>query len=115
MRIMLKSKIHRAHVTGAELYYEGSIAIDQDLMEAADLLSGEKVEVLNMNNGTRLETYVIKGKRGGGEICLNGPAARSAEVGDEVIILAYAIVNDKEAAEIKPRIVRVDEKNRVKN
>ncbi len=115
LRTILKSKIHRAHVTEANLYYEGSITIDAELMEKADLLAGEKVEVFNMNNGHRLETYAIKGKHGSGVICLNGPAARGACVGDEIIIVAYALVEDKEAKDIKARIISVDEKNRIKN
>ena len=92
-RTMLKSKIHRAKVTGTKLYYEGSIAIDSLLLDAANILPGEKVEVLNLNNGARLETYAIVGKKGSGEICLNGPSARFACEGDEVIILAYGIVS----------------------
>ena len=114
-RIMLKSKIHRARVTEANLYYEGSIAIDAELMEKADILPGEKVEVLNLNNGQRLETYTIKGKAGSGIISLNGPAARGACVGDEVIIVSYVIVDEKEVKAIKPKVITVDGKNRVRN
>jgi len=114
-RTMLKSKIHRARVTEANLYYEGSITIDARLMREADILAGEKVEVLNLNTGLRLETYAIKGKPGSGVICLNGPAARGACAGDEVIIVAYALAEDKSAAALKPRIVKVDGKNRIKN
>ena len=91
-RQMLKSKIHRARVTGTELYYEGSISIDPVLLEAADILPGEKVEVLNLNNGSRIETYAIKGKKNSGEVCLNGPSARFACPGDEIIVLAYCLV-----------------------
>lgn len=114
-RTMLKSKIHRARVTEANLYYEGSITIDEKLMEAAGLIENEKVEVLNLNNGNRLETYVIKGKAASGIICLNGPAARGACVGDEVIVVAYALAEEKEAGSIKPKVVKVDERNRIKN
>ena len=114
-RFMLKSKIHRARVTEANLYYEGSITIDVDLLKAAGILEGEKVEILNINNGQRLETYAIKGKSGTGVICMNGPAARGACVGDEVIIVAYSVVDDKESQSLKPKIVEVDERNRIKN
>lgn len=115
LRTMLKSKIHRAHVTEANLYYEGSVTIDSDLMKAADLLEGEKVEVLNLNNGMRIETYAICGEAGSGVICLNGPAARGACAGDEVIIVSYMIIEDKEAKNIKPKVIKVNEKNRIKN
>lgn len=114
-RTMLKSKIHRAQVTEANLYYVGSITIDEKLMQAADIIAGEKVEVLNLNNGLRLETYAIKGKRGSGVICLNGPAARGACVGDEVIIVSYALVDDRDSRKIKPRVIRVDGRNRIKD
>ena len=114
-RTILKSKIHRAHVTEANLYYAGSITIDEKLMQAADIIEGEKVEVMNLNNGQRLETYAIKGKKDSGVICLNGPAARGACVGDEVIIVSYAILDDKDAKNIKPKVVTVDERNRIKN
>ena len=113
LRTMLKSKIHRARVTEANLYYEGSITIDARLMEEVDILPQEKVEVFNLNNGHRLETYAIKGKSGSGVVCLNGPAARGACVGDEIIILSYAFAEGKEAAAIKPKIISVDEKNRI--
>lgn len=113
-RTMLKSKIHRARVTATKLYYEGSIAIDVKLLEVADILPGEKVEVLNLNNGSRLETYAIKGRSGSGEVCLNGPSARFACEGDEVIILAYASVADAEAKKIKPKIIHVDGANKIK-
>ena len=114
LRTMLKSKIHRARVTEANLYYEGSITIDELLMKKADILTGEKVEVLNLNNGHRLETYAIKGKKGSGIICLNGPAARGACVGDEVVILSYALSENKEASSLKPKIIKVDGKNHFK-
>lgn len=115
LRTILKSKIHRAHVTEANLYYEGSITIDAKLMDKADILAGEKVEVLNLNNGHRLETYAIKGKSGSGVICLNGPSARGACAGDEIIILSYVLVEDKEAKQVSPKIVNVDAGNRIKN
>ncbi len=115
MRTVLKSKIHKARVTEADLYYEGSITIDSHLMQAADILEGEKVEVLNLNSGLRIETYAIAGKPESGVICLNGPAARGVCVGDEVIILSYVLVDEKEVRVIKPKIVKVDEKNRIKD
>lgn len=115
LRTILKSKIHRCRVTEANLYYEGSVTIDATLMEKADIIVNEKVEVLNLNNGLRLETYAIIGKRDSGAICLNGPAARGACVGDEVIILSYAILDDKDAKNIKPKIITVDERNRIKD
>lgn len=106
MRIeVLKSKIHRAKITEAELHYVGSIAIDEDLMDAANLIEGEKVQIVNINNGERLETYVIRGARGTGTICLNGPAARKAQVGDIVIIIAYASMKFEKAKKFKPTIV----------
>lgn len=114
-RTVLKSKIHRARVTEANLYYEGSITVDAELMEKADILPGEKVEVLNLNNGQRLETYAIKGKPGSGTICLNGPAARGACVDDEVIIVSYALVDDRDAKTIKPKVINVDDRNRIKD
>ena len=112
LRTVLKSKIHRARVTEANLYYEGSITIDAALMEKADILEGEKVEVLNLNNGRRLETYAIKGKADSGIICLNGPAARGACAGDEVVIVSYILADDPEAKKIRPKIIKVDERNR---
>lgn len=115
LRTMLKSKIHRCSVTEANLYYEGSVTIDAVLMEKADILANEKVEVLNLNTGLRLETYAISGKKGSGIVCLNGPAARGACVGDEVIILSYAFVEDKDAQTIKPKVVKVDKDNRIKD
>jgi len=115
LRTMLKSKIHRAFVTEANLYYEGSITIDEVLMDGADIIANEKVEVLNLNNGLRIETYAICGKKDSGIICLNGPAARGACVGDEVIIVSYAVVEDKEAKNIKPKVVKVDGQNRIKD
>jgi len=112
---MLKSKIHRCRVTEANLHYEGSVTIDAGLMEKADILVNEKVEVLNLNNGMRLETYAISGKKDSGIICLNGPAARGACVGDEVIILSYVAADNKDARAIKPKVVKVDGQNRSKD
>lgn len=110
-RFMMKSKIHRATVTDANLNYKGSITIDKKLMELADILPNEKVQVVNNNNGSRFETYVIEGKEDSGTICLNGAAARLCQVGDVVIIISYAIMDDKEAKTYEPKIVFVDEKN----
>jgi len=115
LRTMLKSKIHRARVTEANLYYEGSITIDAQLLSAADIIPGEKVEVLNLSTGQRLETYAIEGDPGSGAVCLNGPAARGACVGDEIIVVSYLAVNDSEARGIKPKVLKVDEKNRIKD
>jgi aspartate 1-decarboxylase len=102
---VLKSKIHRAKITQAELHYVGSIGIDEDLMDAANLVEGEKVTVVNINNGERLETYVIKSERGSGTVCLNGPAARKAQVGDIVIIISYASIKFEKARSFKPTLV----------
>jgi len=105
---VLKSKIHKASITGANLHYIGSITIDEDLMDAARLIENEKVHVLNLNNGERLETYVIKGSRGSGEICLNGAAARKVIVGDIIIIMSFAMIDSEEAKSFKPTIVFPD-------
>jgi len=113
MRIMLKSKIHRAHVTDGNIDYEGSITIDKKLMAEADILPYEQVQVLNINNGARFATYAIEGGENSGEICLNGAAARLAVIGDLVIILSYSHVSDEEALNFKPRIVHVNAKNAV--
>ncbi|WP_420576118.1 aspartate 1-decarboxylase [Ekhidna sp.] len=110
---VLKSKIHRVKITEAELHYVGSITIDEDLMEAANLVENEKVQIVNINNGERLETYVIKGVRGSGQICLNGPAARKAQVGDVVIIISYCSIKQKEAQSHKPVVIFPDEKNKL--
>jgi aspartate 1-decarboxylase len=107
---VLKSKIHMVSITGANLHYIGSITIDEDLMDAASLLENEKVHVLNLNNGERIETYIIKGKRGSGEICLNGAAARKVIIGDVVIIMSYALLDFKEAGSFKPTIIFPDTK-----
>jgi aspartate 1-decarboxylase len=112
---MLKSKIHRARVTEANLYYEGSITIDSKLMKSADILPGEKVEVFNVNTGLRIETYAIEGKAGSGIICLNGAAARGACIGDEIIIVCYMIAGESDCTAIKPKIIKVDDKNRIKD
>ncbi len=109
---VLKSKIHRVKITQAELHYVGSIAIDEDLMDAANIIENEKVQIVNLNNGERLETYVIKGKRGSGQICLNGPAARKAQVGDIVIIISYCSMDFNEAKSHKPTLIFPDEYNR---
>lgn len=106
MRIeVLKSKIHRAKITQAELHYVGSISLDEDLMDAANIIEGEKVQIVNINNGERLETYVIKGERGSGTVCLNGPAARKAQVGDVVIIISYASMKVEKAKTFTPTVV----------
>tara|TARA_Y100000589_G_C26838721_1_gene501076 strand:- start:173 stop:523 length:351 start_codon:yes stop_codon:yes gene_type:complete len=102
---VLKSKIHRVTVTEADLNYIGSVTIDEDIMDAGNVIEGEKVQIVNINNGERLETYVIKGKRGSGNVCLNGPAARKVAVGDIIIIIAYAQMNFEEAKRFKPTIV----------
>lgn len=114
-RVMLKSKIHCATLTGTELDYEGSIAIDRDLLEAADMLPGEQVQVLNKNNGERMITYIIEAPSGSGMMLLNGPAARLAAVGDIVIVLTYCTIEDEEAKTHKPLVVLVDENNRIKS
>ena len=110
---ILKSKIHRATVTEADLNYIGSVTIDEDLMDAAGLIENEKVHIVNINNGERIETYVIKGERGSGMICMNGPAARKTQKGDIVIIMAYAMLPPDEANTFRPKIVFPDENNRV--
>ncbi|MCM3783978.1 aspartate 1-decarboxylase [Neobacillus mesonae] len=111
-RTLMKSKIHRATVTEANLNYVGSITIDRDLMDAADILENEKVQIVNNNNGARLETYVIPGPRGTGTICLNGAAARLVQPGDTVIIISYAMLSNEEAASHKPTVVFVDNTNK---
>lgn len=110
---MMKSKLHRAIVTEANLNYVGSITIDRDLMDAVGLLPNEKVQIVNNNNGARLETYVIEGERGSGVICLNGAAARLVQVGDVVIIIAYAQMDEKEARHFVPKVAVLDEKNKI--
>ena len=113
MRFMMKSKIHRATVTQADLNYVGSIGIDRDLMDAADLLEGEKVAVVDVNNGARLETYVIPAPRGSGTITINGAAAHLVDAGDLVIIISYTMLEDAEARKLVPTVVHVDANNRV--
>jgi aspartate 1-decarboxylase len=107
---VLKSKIHKVSITGANLNYIGSITIDQDLMDAANLIENEKVHILNLNNGERLETYIIKGIRGSGDICLNGAAARRVIIGDVVIIMSYALMDFQEAKSFTPTIIFPDTK-----
>ena len=110
---VLKSKLHCATVTEANLHYMGSITIDEDLLDAANMIAGEKVQIVNNNNGERFETYIIKGERGSGCICLNGAAARKCVVGDEVIIISYALMDFEEAKTFKPSIVFPKEGNKL--
>lgn len=110
---ILKSKIHRVKITQAELHYVGSITIDEDLMKAANLLPNEKVQIVNVNNGERLETYVIKGEAGSGQVCLNGPAARKAQVGDVIIIISYCHMDYDEARSFQPTLVFPDDNNKL--
>jgi len=110
---VVKSKIHRVKITQAELHYVGSITIDEDLMDASNIIENEKVQIVNINNGERLETYVIKGKRGSGQVCLNGPAARKAQVGDIIIIISYASLEINEAKQHKPTIIFPDKNNKL--
>jgi aspartate 1-decarboxylase len=113
LRTMCKSKIHRATVTGADLNYIGSITIDTELMEAADLREYEQVQVVDIDNGARLETYVIPGERGSGEVCLNGAAARLVQPGDRVIVISYAQYSEAELEQYRPVFIFVDEQNRI--
>ena len=114
MRIeVLKSKIHRVKVTEADLNYVGSIAIDEDLLDAANLIENEKVQILNIDNGERFDTYIIKAPRGSGEICLNGPAARRVQVGDVVLVVSYASMDFEEAKSFKPSVIFPKEGNRL--
>jgi len=110
---VLKSKIHRATITEANLHYVGSLTLDEDLMEAANLIANEKVQVVNVNNGARLETYIITGKRGSGTVCLNGPAARKGAVGDVVVIISYATMDFEEAKKFGPALVFPKEGNKL--
>lgn len=114
LRCMMKSKIHQATVTEANLRYEGSITIDADLMRAAELLPGEQAHVVNLHNGSRIETYCVEGPAGSGTICMNGAAARWAQVGDTVILISYAFLEDREAREFRPKVVFVDRNNRIR-
>ncbi|MCD6111694.1 MAG: aspartate 1-decarboxylase [Bacteroidales bacterium] len=111
---ILKSKIHKVKVTEANLQYIGSITVDEDLMDAANIIENEKVQVVNINNGERIETYVIKGKRGSGIICLNGPAARKAEIDDVIIIISYASMDFEEAKTFVPSVVFPDDNNKIR-
>jgi aspartate 1-decarboxylase len=113
-RTMMKFKLHRATVTEANLHYVGSITIDEDLMNAVDLLPNEKVQIVNNNNGSRFETYVIQGERGSGVICLNGAAARLVHPGDNVIIIGYAMMSEEEAKTHLPKVAILDENNKIK-
>lgn len=115
LREFLRSKISNAKVTAMKLYYEGSITIDEDILQAADLREGEKVEVLNVNTGARFQTYVITGERGRGQICLNGPAARLGYEGDTVIVLSYALISEDTMKQAKTKFVYLDESNKIKN
>lgn len=110
---VMKSKIHRVKLTEAELHYVGSITLDEDLMDAANLHENEKVQIVNINNGERLETYIIKGERGSGQVCLNGPAARKAQVGDIIIIISYAMIAADKIQDHKPVVVFPDNHNRL--
>ena len=110
---VFKSKIHRAKVTQAELHYVGSITLDESLMEASNIIENEKVQIVNVNNGDRFETYVIKGEKDSGTVCLNGPAARRVQVGDVIIIVSYAIMDFEEAKSHKPTIIFPDKENKV--
>ncbi len=112
-RFMCKSKVHRATITQAELHYEGSLTLDAELMDEAGLIPYEKIQVVNINNGKRFETYIIEGERHSGTICLNGAAARLGMVGDRVILIAYGMFSDQELANFKPKVVFVDEHNKI--
>ena len=114
LRVLMKSKIHSATVTEANLRYTGSITIDKNLLKAASICSFERVQIVNLHNGTRVETYVLEGQAGSGTICMNGAAARWAEVGDKVIIISYGLMTDKEIKKHRPQVIFVDEKNRIK-
>ena len=114
LRVMLRAKIHRATVTEADLSYEGSITIDEDLIKAAGILPYEQVMVSNLQNGERFETYVIPGPKGSGQVCLNGPTARKGIVGDKIVIFCYESFNEEEMKSFKPKIIIVDEKNKIK-
>jgi aspartate 1-decarboxylase len=110
---LLKSKVHRATITEADLNYVGSLTLDEDIMDAANMIENEKVQIVNVNNGSRIETYLIKGKRGSGTCCLNGPAARKGAVGDIVIVISYAQMEFEEAKRFKPAIVFPREGNKL--
>lgn len=110
---MLKAKIHRATITETHLEYEGSLTVDEELLENANMLINEKVQVVNINNGERFETYLIRGKRGSGVICLNGAAARKGQPGDKIIIISYALMTEEEAKKYTPTVVKVDDENKI--
>ena len=110
-----KSKIKNATITDADLHYEGSITLDEDLLKAANIIPGEKVQVLNVNNGNRFDTYAILGKAGSGQVCLNGPAARLGLVGDKVMVLSYAFMEPDEAKKAKTTVIQLDDHNKIKN
>ena len=112
---ILKSKINNACITEAELYYEGSITVDETILKAADILPWEKVQVLNLNSGSRIETYTIAGKAGSGIICLNGPAARSGLIGDKVIVVSYGLIEKDKENQCQPHIIYLDDQNKIKN
>ena len=114
-RTFLKSKLHRATVTQADLSYEGSLTVDTDLLKAADILEYEKVSVVNINNGARFETYVISGEKGSGIFCLNGAAARLGEIGDKIIVISYADMTEEEYRNYDPSVILLDENNKIKN
>ena len=114
-RIMCKSKLHRARVTDADLNYEGSLTIDRDLMDAANLVAFEQIQIYNINNGSRAESYVIEGKRGSGEICVNGALARLAQKGDLLIVVAFALIHEAELDSFKPKIIILDDNNHPKH
>ncbi|MEO0072037.1 MAG: aspartate 1-decarboxylase [candidate division WOR-3 bacterium] len=115
LRIIVKSKIHRLKITEKNLYYEGSLTIDEELLQKADIAENEMVQVINLNTGARFETYVMKGPRNSGMVCLNGGTARLGEVGDELIVISYALVESIAARSIEPKKIFVDEKNRICN
>ena len=115
LRVMLRSKIHRATVTDSNIDYEGSLTVDEHLLKAAGILPYEQVMVSNLNNGERFETYVISGPAGSGTICLNGPAAHKGKIGDRLVIFCYEMYNEEELKRYRPRIILVDEKNRIKS
>jgi aspartate 1-decarboxylase len=115
LRTICKSKLHGATITQTELTYEGSITLDTDLIEAANMLAWERVQIVNLNNGSRIETFIIPGKAGSGTVCLNGPAARTAVVGDMVHVISYAEMTDEESAGYEPIVVNLDENNRIRS
>lgn len=115
LRTIYKSKIQGARVTDANLEYEGSVTIDEEILEAADIIPNERVQIVNLNNGSRIETYVIAGKKGSGTICMNGGAARWAVVGDRLLIISYALMETKDAVVFKPKVIYLNEKNKIIN